>query len=126
MRGLAVAVITLGTLAGCAVSPPPGDLDAPAGLASWYGPRHHGGLTASGEPFDMHELVAAHRTLPFGTQVRVINLDNGRTVVVRIVDRGPSVPGRVIDLSRAAAEALDMLDRGLARVRLQVLDTTPE
>jgi rare lipoprotein A len=126
MRGLAVAALALGTLAGCAVSPPAGDPDPRVGLASWYGQRHHGRPTASGQPFDMHQLVAAHRTLPFGTRVRVVDLDNGRTVVVRIVDRGPHVPGRVIDLSHAAAASLGMLDRGVARVRLEVLDPTGE
>jgi rare lipoprotein A len=100
---------------------PPRGADALVGVASWYGPRHHGRPTASGQPFDMNALVAAHRTLPLGSRVRVTNLDNGRTVVVQIVDRGPYVRGRLIDVSQAAAEALDMLDRGTARVRLEVL-----
>lgn len=91
------------------------------GIASWYGPWHHGRPTASGKPFNMHALTAAHRTLPLGTRVRVTNLLNGRSVVVKITDRGPYVPGRSIDLSHAAAKALDMLKRGLASVRLEVL-----
>lgn len=80
------------------------------GLASWYGPRFHGRRTASGERFDQHQLTAAHRTLPFGTVVRVQSLVNGRTVDVRINDRGPHIRRRVIDLSRAAAEALGLLE----------------
>jgi rare lipoprotein A len=82
------------------------------GLASWYGGRFHGRKTASGERFDMHQLTAAHRTLPFGTVVRVKSLVNGRTVDVRINDRGPFLRKRVIDLSRAAAQALGLLDAG--------------
>jgi rare lipoprotein A len=89
------------------------------GMASWYGPSFHGKRTASGEVYDMEKLTAAHRTLPFGTLVRVTNLANDRTVVVRINDRGPFVAGRVIDLSRAAARELDMLVSGTARVRLE-------
>ena len=80
------------------------------GLASWYGGRFHGRPTASGEKFDMHQLTAAHPTLPFGTVVRVQSLVNGRSVDVRINDRGPHVKRRVIDLSRAAAKALGLID----------------
>lgn len=80
------------------------------GLASWYGPGFHGRPTASGEKFDMHQLTAAHRTLPFGTIVRVQSLVNGRTVDVRINDRGPHIGRRVIDLSRAAAQSLGLID----------------
>jgi rare lipoprotein A len=82
------------------------------GLASWYGPRFHGRRTASGERFDMHALTAAHPTLPFGTVVRVEVPQEGRSVDVRINDRGPHIKQRVIDLSRAAARALGMLDPG--------------
>lgn len=91
------------------------------GLASWYGRKFHGRVTASGERYDMDRLTAAHRTLPFGTRVEVRNLRNGRSVVVRINDRGPFVAGRVIDLSRAAARALDMIEAGVVPVRLRVL-----
>lgn len=87
------------------------------GIASWYGPRHHGRLTANGERFDRNALTAAHPTLPINTRVRVTNLRNNREVVVRINDRGPGY-GRMIDLSEAAARELDMIDRGLARVRV--------
>ena len=93
------------------------------GLASWYGERFQGRPTASGEPFDMRALTAAHRTLPFGTRVRVTHLENGRSVVVRVNDRGPFVEGRIIDLSRAAAEEIDMVEEGTARVRVEVLST---
>ena len=88
------------------------------GLASWYGEPHHGQLTASGEIFDMTQLTAAHRTLPLGTRLRVVNLENGRIVRVRVNDRGPYVDGRVLDLSRTAARALDWVERGVVPVRL--------
>jgi len=87
-----------------------------AGLASWYGQRFQGRRTASGEAFDKSQLTAAHKSLPFGTRVRVHNLDNGRDVLVRINDRGPFKPGRVIDLSHAAAAEIGILQAGTARV----------
>jgi len=91
------------------------------GTASYYGKAHHGKRTASGERFNQNALTAAHRTLPFGTRVRVTNLDNGRSVVVRINDRGPFGRGRIIDVSKAAAEQLNMLRSGTAPVRLEGL-----
>ncbi len=91
------------------------------GIASWYGSALDGRQTASGEPFDMYAMTACHPTLPFGTLVRVVNLSNGRSVVVRINDRGPLAKGRVIDLSWAAAGKLNITQRGLARVTLEVL-----
>jgi rare lipoprotein A len=91
------------------------------GMASWYGPGFHGKRTASGEVYDMEAMTAAHRRLPFGTRVRVDNLDNGRHTRVRINDRGPFVDDRVIDLSRAAARAIGMLGSGTARVRIVVV-----
>ncbi len=90
------------------------------GIASWYGPRFHGRRTASGERFDMRALTAAHKTLPFGTLVRVRHLGSGREVDVRITDRGPFRHGRVIDVSQAAADALGMLDHGVNNVLLMV------
>ena len=96
------------------------------GTASWYGPRFNGRRTASGERFDMTEFTAAHRTLPFGTLVRVHSLVNGRDVDVRITDRGPYAGNRIIDLSRAAAEELGMLGMGLKEVVLMVPESTPE
>jgi rare lipoprotein A len=91
------------------------------GVASWYGREHHGRKTASGERFNMYDHTAAHRSLPFGTMVRVTNLRNNRQTVVRINDRGPFVRGRDIDLSYAAARDLQMLGTGLDRVRIEVL-----
>ena len=89
------------------------------GVASWYGPKFHGRLTANGEVFDMNRLTAAHPTLPLPSLVRVTNLDNGRQVVVRVNDRGPFASDRVLDLSRAAAERLGSREAGLANVRVQ-------
>jgi peptidoglycan lytic transglycosylase len=96
-----------------------------SGLASWYGYPYHGRRAADGEIYDMEQLTAAHRTLPFGTWVHVINLTNEKTVDVRITDRGPFVDGRVIDLSHAAARAIDMIGPGVARVRLDILSVPP-
>jgi rare lipoprotein A len=92
------------------------------GMASWYGEFFQGRPTASGEPFDMNALTAAHMTLPLGSIVRVVNLENGKTVIVRINDRGPFKKQYVIDLSRQAAVRLDMLQKGTARVRIEPLD----
>ncbi|MBW4519058.1 MAG: septal ring lytic transglycosylase RlpA family protein [Scytolyngbya sp. HA4215-MV1] len=92
-----------------------------SGMASWYGPGFHGAQSASGEMFNQYALTAAHRTLPFGTRVRVTNLDNGKSVVVRINDRGPYSHGRVIDLSAGAANLLGLISSGVAPVRLEVL-----
>jgi len=93
-----------------------------SGIASWYGRDFHGKRTANGEIYDMHALSAAHKTLPLPTLVRVTNLDNGRTVIVRVNDRGPFVKERLIDLSYAAARQLGYADRGTAHVRVQTLD----
>lgn len=91
------------------------------GMASWYGPGFHGGRTANGERFNQYSLTAAHRHLPFGTPVRVINTFTGRSVVVRINDRGPFIGGRVIDLSKGAAKRIGLLSLGVAPVRIEVL-----
>ncbi len=93
------------------------------GTASWYGQIFDGKPTASGEPYDMYDMTAAHLTLPMGSYVRVTNLRNGRAVVVRVNDRGPIVPGRIIDLSYGAAQALNFKARGLQRVRLDLVDS---
>ncbi|WAT18005.1 septal ring lytic transglycosylase RlpA family protein [Aurantiacibacter sp. MUD11] len=93
------------------------------GVASYYGRRFHGRRTANGESFDMHQLTAAHRTLPFGSLVRVTNPRNGLSVVVRINDRGPFVRGRTIDLSRAAAEEIGIVNRGHGTVELALLNS---
>jgi rare lipoprotein A len=89
------------------------------GLASWYGNPYHGRAAANGEIYDMDKLTAAHRTLPFGTLVRVTRTDGGQSVEVRITDRGPFVDGRIIDLSRAAARAIDLIGPGVAEVRVE-------
>lgn len=126
---LAAVLISQGcTLAGgppaSSRAPSPG---APAsawtqtGIASWYGQPFHGRTTASGERFDMNKLTCAHKTLPFGTRLRVENLDNGRAVTLRVNDRGPFVEGRILDVSRGAAEELEMIGPGTARVRISVL-----
>jgi rare lipoprotein A len=91
------------------------------GMASWYGPGFHGNLTANGERYNQYALTAASKTLPFGTRVRVTNLDNGRSVVVRVNDRGPYVGNRVIDLSMGAAQVLGTISSGVSSVRLEVL-----
>lgn len=91
------------------------------GLVSWYGEQFHARPTASGELFDAAAMTMAHPTLPFGTRVRVTNLRNGRTVVLRVNDRGPFIGSRIADLSQAAAAYLGVLRRGIAHVRLEVL-----
>ena len=95
---------------------------AARGWASWYGPELHGEPTASGEPFDMHALTAAHRTLPLGSYAEVRNMTNGKTVMVRINDRGPFTKGRAIDVSHAAARQLGLIARGHGTVELALLD----
>jgi len=122
------AVAWLAVLAGCSTAPDrgrpgsnaakPPDTELGRGKASWYGPGFQGKRTASGERFDMNDLTAAHRTLPFGTRVRVHNTRNGREVVVRINDRGPHIRDRIIDLSKAAAAAIDLVQVGEAPVVL--------
>ena len=92
------------------------------GMASWYGLEYHGRITASGERFNQNAMTAAHKELPFGTVVRVTNQLNGRDIVVRINDRGPFIPGRIIDLSRKAARKLDMIEPGVVPVTIRVLE----
>jgi rare lipoprotein A len=92
------------------------------GIASFYADKFHGSKTASGETYDKGAMTAAHRTLPFDTKVKVTNLDNGRSVTVRINDRGPHVEGRIIDLSGAAARKLRMTETGTAKVRLEIYE----
>ncbi len=96
-------------------------LQTSTGQASWYGPGFYGNRTANGEVFRPGTMTAAHRTLPFGTKVRVTNLNNGRVAVVRINDRGPFHGNRVIDLGHGAAKELGVVSSGLARVKLEVL-----
>jgi len=94
------------------------------GIASWYGPGFHGKQTANGEEYNQNGMTAAHRTLPFNTVVRVVNLENGKKVDVRINDRGPFIGNRIIDLSHAAAKQIDMVQSGLAPVRVILLQST--
>lgn len=122
--GAIIAVLTALFCAGCAKkrprprTPPPPAGWSESGIASWYGHPYHGRKAANGETYDMNKLTAAHRTLPFGALVEVENRDNGKRTTVRITDRGPFVDGRVIDLSRAAAQEIGMIGPGTARVRL--------
>lgn len=132
-----VAIFSVLVVAGCAaradgsVRPDPAVVGASPdrplkdeeieGVASWYGDRFHGRSTASGQPFNMHEMTAAHKTFPFGTVVRVVRRDTLQSVVVRVNDRGPYSAGRIIDLSKAAAEELGLIQRGTAEVRLEIL-----
>jgi rare lipoprotein A len=120
----AVAVAGMAGLSGCAFrrQPSPDARGEQVGVASWYGPGFHGKRTASGEVYDQHDLTAAHRSLPLGSEVTVTNLRNGRAVDVRINDRGPFVAGRVIDLSYEAARTLAMIGPGTAPVRLELRD----
>lgn len=127
---IAVGVAALAALSGCATASLKAPISTPmshrppkeTGMASYYAEALHGRRTASGERYDSQALTAAHRTLPFGTRVRVTNLENGLSVVVRINDRGPNVEARVIDLSYAAARKLQFIDQGKTRVSLEVLD----
>ncbi len=132
--GTMILLAALAALAGCAggggrpfveVGPEPAAVredGVQTGLASYYGGRYHGRQTASGEIFDQDALTAAHRTLPFGTRVKVTNQRNGRSVTLRINDRGPFVKGRIIDVSRRAARDLDMVVAGVVPVRVQIVD----
>lgn len=91
------------------------------GIASWYGPGFDGNYTANGEVYDMNGVSAAHKTLPFGTIVRVVEFDTGNSIVVRINDRGPFIEGRIIDLSKGAASELGIVDKGITKVGLRIL-----
>lgn len=129
-RGVIAGLVLAALLAGCQtmpppLPPPPAANTAPfsqVGLASWYGSNFNRKRTAEGERYDMNALTAAHRTLPLNSLVRVTNLDNGRSVIVRINDRGPFARGRIIDLSAKAARELGMKDEGLARVHLELVN----
>jgi rare lipoprotein A len=138
-------VLVLALLAGChhkrtarvipppppapSVTPPVGPSVSPAvavgavemGVASWYGHPYHGRPSASGEIYDMEKMTAAHRTLPFNTWVRVMDLDTSKSVDLRIIDRGPFIDGRIIDISHAAAREIEMIGPGTARVRVEVI-----
>src|SRR6202022_2697208 len=98
-------------------------LSTETGRASWYGPPYHNRRGSNGEVYNMHARTAAHRTLPLGSIVRVTNLKTGHTAIVRITDRGPFIPGRVLDLSLAAARKLDVYQPGVAEVKMEVMQT---
>jgi len=129
VRGCAVAVLV--SLSAQSVARPSASVaaDRPStvipqvevGLASWYGAERQGKITASGEPFDMNGLTAAHRQIPLGTRVKVTNIRNHRTIVLRVNDRGPGIIGRIIDVSMAAAKQLGFLRAGLAPVQVEVV-----
>src|ERR1035438_6428774 len=138
MRALIVLLVAAVALAGCGhkrrarVTPLPRPSHTPVvvqpgdteeGIASWYGHPYHGRAAADGEIYDMEKMTAAHRTLPFNTWVRVYDLDNQKTTEVRIIDRGPFVDGRIIDVSHAAARELELIGPGVARVRIEVIRT---
>jgi len=111
LRFISIASLALGALAPLAV-----EAASSCGIASWYGPGFHGNLTASGERFNSQALTAAHRSLPFGTKIRVTNQENGRSVTIRINDDGPHLPGRIIDLSEGAFSRIASTSQGLANV----------
>jgi rare lipoprotein A len=140
MRIRALCVVAALAMTGCGHKkrarinpPPPSRAGTPvkvaqteSGVASWYGHPYHGRAAANGEIYDMEKMTAAHRTLPFNTWVRVYDLDNDKTTEVRIIDRGPFVDGRIIDLSHAAAKEIEMIGPGVARVRIEVISTPPD
>jgi rare lipoprotein A len=115
-------IISLAFFSSCTQIALPPSETMQTGLASWYGPDFHGKTTSSKEVYDMNDLTAAHRSLPFGTYVMVTNLDNRKSIIVRINDRGPFIEGRIIDLSYAAAKTLDMVGPGVVPVRIEVLE----
>lgn len=127
MLALTIAALATGCGAPAKKKPPPKQTGAAAsgdvqhGMASWYGGRHHGGPTASGERFNKHAMTAAHRYFRMNTRVRVTNKRNGRSVIVRINDRGPFVRGRIIDVSEAAAVQLGMKKAGIVPVKVERL-----
>ena len=119
---MALALLSTGCASVRTIEGPKGRDHAVEGYAVWYGARYHGRRTASGERFNMHAMTAAHRTLPFGTLVRVTDLKTGRHITVRVNDRGPfGDDERIIDLAKGAASKLDMVRKGVIRVRLDVV-----
>jgi rare lipoprotein A len=119
---VAASIAIAGAISGCSAHPAITAIDSQQGIASYYSNDFQGRRTADGETFDNSKLTAAHRTYPFGTLVRVTNLATDATVVVRINDRGPVKPERVIDLTQAAAEAIGIVRAGLGRVRIDVVE----
>lgn len=126
MRFLALLLLSLSVFSGCVALKshpkiPEAGIYREEGVASWYGKRFHGRKTASGEHFNQHALTCAHRTLPFGTKLKVTNLENGHEVVVTVNDRGPFIYSRILDLSYAAAKLLNFVGQGRARVFVETV-----
>ncbi|MFM6927864.1 MAG: septal ring lytic transglycosylase RlpA family protein [Bdellovibrio sp.] len=119
-NGLTVLLVFTFSLLSCAHTLHEGS--TLTGRASWYGHDHDGQKTANGETFDMQEMTAAHRTLPMNSKVKVTSLSNGKSVIVRINDRGPFSKGRIIDVSQAAAKELGMIKKGTDKVKIEVLE----
>ena len=121
---LLITIISVSLLYSCGVSKVKNETSKfsfyEKGEASWYGPGFNGKKTANGETFDMYKLTAAHKKLAFGTKVRVTNLNNDKSVIVRINDRGPFVKGRVIDLSKKAAQQIEMINAGHVPVKIEI------
>ena len=117
---ICIAALLLITLSG-SVLPQTAGAQTYTGKASYYGPGFHGRKCANGEVFDMYKLTCAHKTLPFGTRLKVTNLSNGKSTVVRVTDRGPYAKGRILDLSKAAAMEIDMIAAGVATVSIEVI-----
>lgn len=122
LAGCGPAVPRFTTRATPSTANPPSTTHQLEGMASYYSDEFNGRRTSSGETYDMHDFTAAHRTLPFNTKIRVLNLENGRSVVVRVNDRGPFKDDRVLDLSLGAAKELGLIENGTARVRIEILD----
>jgi rare lipoprotein A len=121
---LLAAIVSLSALGACSAGGRPAvrpGHDAWVSVASWYGPKYHGRQTANGEVYDMHGLSAAHKTLPFGTRLRVTHLESRRSVVVKVNDRGPFIKGRELDLSYGAAQEIGMVQEGVAKVKIERL-----
>ena len=119
---LGASLIAVGLIVGLTTGLGPSSGYYQKGVASWYGPNFAGNPTANGEMFDPEEMTAAHKSLPFDTRVKVVQLDTGKSVVVRINDRGPFIKGRIIDLSRKAAERLGIIGSGTAEVGLKIVE----
>ncbi len=130
MKRIVALLLALSFTWGCTLlrrePTPPRTERVEVGWASWYGKKFHGRQTASGEVYDMYQLTAAHKTLPLGTTVMVTHLKNDKSVMVIINDRGPFVKGRIIDLSYASAQAVGMVEEGVAKVRVEVLERGPK
>lgn len=125
-KALALSFCVLASVVSCTSIPKKEPSNVQTGLASWYGPNFHGKMTSSSEVYNMYDMTAAHQTLPFGTYIMVTNLINGKSVKVKINDRGPFVKNRILDLSYAAALVLDAIDPGVIPVKIEVLaDESP-